>query len=169
VRNKWLSWEPNEGFVGSEGPTVAESPKAGTQDVHISHFPEDEVLENADAPQPTKPTKPFLEAPPETDLPKHDPELSSRAGASRNPPRLPKGVRLISYEPKTAPVAIDVCSVVIDVERFIGQELIALDARLHNPIQIRGGHGVFMILERLRQVGLELSIEPADAHRNEVR
>jgi hypothetical protein len=58
------------------------------------------------------------------------------------------------------PIAIDVCSIVVDVEKFIQTELAELDARLHSPIQIRGGWGVFTILDRLRQVGLELEIEP---------
>jgi hypothetical protein len=74
--------------------------------------------------------------------------------------RLPHGVRLVRYEPKPPPIAIDVCSIVVDVEKFIQTELAELDARLHSPIQIRGGWGVFTILDRLRQVGLELEIEP---------
>lgn len=74
-------------------------------------------------------------------------------------PALPGGVRLIRYEPKTPPVAIDTCSVVTDLKRFIRGELIDLDARLHSPVQIRAGHGVFTILDRLRQVGLELEIQ----------
>jgi hypothetical protein len=74
--------------------------------------------------------------------------------------RLPRGVRLVRYEPKPPPIAIDVCSIVVDVERFIQTELAELDARLHSPIQIRGGWGVFTILDRLRQVGLDLEIEP---------
>jgi hypothetical protein len=79
---------------------------------------------------------------------------------NRQPFRLPRGVRLVRYEPKPPPIAIDVCSIVVDVERFIQTELAELDARLHSPIQIRGGWGVFTILDRLRQVGLELEIEP---------
>jgi hypothetical protein len=74
-------------------------------------------------------------------------------------PPLPAGVRLIRYEPKVPPVAIDVCSVVQDVEQFIQIELQELSARLHSPVQIRGGWGVFTILDRLRQVGLELEID----------
>jgi hypothetical protein len=75
-------------------------------------------------------------------------------------PPLPPGVRLISYNPKSPPVAIDVCSVVTDVEKFIRAELGELNARLHSPVQIRGGWGAFTILERLRQVGVELELEP---------
>jgi hypothetical protein len=75
-------------------------------------------------------------------------------------PFLPRGVRLIRYQPKEPPIGIDVCSVVTDVDRFIRAELRELDGRLNNPVQIRGGWGVFAILERLRQAGLELEIVP---------
>jgi hypothetical protein len=86
-----------------------------------------------------------------------EPEDRIRNAPKECPP-LPAGVRLVGYRPKTAPVAIDVCSVVTDVDRFIRSELGELDARLHNPGQIRGGFGVFAILERLRQAGLQLEI-----------
>jgi hypothetical protein len=74
-------------------------------------------------------------------------------------PPLPKGIRLVRYEPKSTPVAIDVCSVVTDVSLFIQREIEELNARLHSPVQIRGGWGVFTILDRLRQAGVELALE----------
>jgi hypothetical protein len=74
-------------------------------------------------------------------------------------PGLPRGVRLVKFEPKQPPVALDVCSIVTDVQQFVAAELMELDARLHAPAQIRAGHGVFTILERLRQVGVELAID----------
>lgn len=45
------------------------------------------------------------------------------------------------------------------MEKFIQAELRELDARLHSPVQIRGGWGVFTILDRLRQAGLDLEID----------
>src|SRR5712692_4769345 len=74
-------------------------------------------------------------------------------------PALPLGVRVVGYEPKSPPVAIDVCSIVTDVQKFIEAELRELDARLHSPVQIHGGWGVFTILDRLTRVGLKLAIE----------
>jgi hypothetical protein len=73
-------------------------------------------------------------------------------------PPLPRGVHLLPCQPKEPPIAIDECSVVTDVDGFIRAELRELHARLHSPVQIRGGWGVFAILDRLRQVGLELEI-----------
>lgn len=74
---------------------------------------------------------------------------------------LPLGIRLVRYEPKEPPVAIDLASVVYDVDKFIQVELRELEARLCSPVQIRGGWGVYAILDRLRQVGVELEIVPS--------
>lgn len=52
-----------------------------------------------------------------------------------------------------------VVSVVTDVDKFIRHYLEELDARLHNPVQIRGGGSVFEILSKLAEGGLELAIE----------
>jgi len=74
---------------------------------------------------------------------------------------MPKGVRLIRWESKTAPVAIDVCSVVLDVPKFIEGELRALDSRLNNPWAIHGGFTVPQMLDRLAQVGVLVGLENA--------
>jgi hypothetical protein len=75
-------------------------------------------------------------------------------------PTMPKGVRLIGWEPRPAPVAIDVCSVVVDVPKFIESELRALDSRLNNPSTIHGGFTVAQMLDRLAQAGLEVDLDP---------
>jgi hypothetical protein len=75
-------------------------------------------------------------------------------------PPMPEGVRLIRWEPKPAPVAIDVCSVVVDVRKFIHGELRALDSRLNNPWTIHGGYTVPQMLDRLAQAGLEVELDP---------
>jgi hypothetical protein len=73
---------------------------------------------------------------------------------------MPQGVRLVRWEPKAAPVAIDVCSVVVDVPRFIESELRALDSRLNSPWTIHGGFTVPQMLDRLAQAGVEVELEP---------
>jgi hypothetical protein len=75
-------------------------------------------------------------------------------------PPMPEGVRLVRWEPKSGPVAIDVCSVVVDVAKFIHSELRALDSRLNNPWTIHGGFTVPQMLDRLAQAGLEVELEP---------
>ena len=86
----------------------------------------------------------------------HIPSVSK---VSKAPP-MPEGIRLIRWEPKSAPVAIDVCSVVVDVPKFIESELRALDSRLNNPRTIHGGFTVPQMLDRLAQVGLVVVLEP---------
>lgn len=76
-------------------------------------------------------------------------------------PAMPKGVRLIRWEPRLAPVAIDVCSVVMNVPKFIESELRALDSRLNNPWTIHGGFTVPQMLDRLAQVGVLVGLENA--------
>jgi hypothetical protein len=67
---------------------------------------------------------------------------------------------LIRWQFKAAPVAIDVCSVVVDVRKFMESELRALDSRLNNPWTIHGGFTVPQMLDRLAQAGLEVELEP---------
>jgi hypothetical protein len=86
----------------------------------------------------------------------HIPPVSKVPGVAP----IPNGIRLIRWESKTAPVAIDVCSVVVDVPKFIESELRALDSRLNNPGTIRGGFTVWQMLDRLAQAGLIVELEP---------
>jgi len=72
---------------------------------------------------------------------------------------MPPGVKLLRYEPKAPPVALGVCSVVTDISKFIETELRDLDSRLNSPWTIRGGWSVPQILDRLRQVGVEVEID----------
>jgi len=74
-------------------------------------------------------------------------------------PPLPKGVRLVRYRPKEAPVFVAPISIVADVGKFIRVYLEELDAQLNHPIQIRAGGSVFEIVAKLAEVGLELAIE----------
>ena len=78
-------------------------------------------------------------------------------------PQMPVGVQLVRWNPKPAPVAIDVCSVVVDVPKFVQSELLALDSRLNNPWTIHGGFTVPQILDRLAQAGVvvALAVEPS--------
>lgn len=75
-------------------------------------------------------------------------------------PPMPKGIRLVRWEPKTAPVVIDVCSEAVEVPKFIESELRMLDSRLNDPWTIRGGFTVPQMLDRLAQAGVEVELEP---------
>jgi hypothetical protein len=87
---------------------------------------------------------------------------SPGTGATRLPAcpyDLPAGVRLLGYDHKRPPVAVTVCSIVDDVPKFIRYALAELDARLHDPIQIKAGDSVFALLSKLADCGVELAIE----------
>jgi hypothetical protein len=87
-------------------------------------------------------------------------EVAAYLKARNEIPSMPQGVRLVRYEPKPAPVRLDVCSVVFDVSKFIESELRALDSRLNDPWTIHGGFTVPQMLDRLAQAGLEVELEP---------
>jgi hypothetical protein len=74
-------------------------------------------------------------------------------------PPLPPGVRLVKYSPKCPPVGVSVCSVVINVARFISRNLEDLDARLNHPAQMGVGDSVPETLAKLAEVGLELALD----------
>jgi hypothetical protein len=79
--------------------------------------------------------------------------------APPNCPPLPRGLKLVRYIPRIPPIKLDDgYSSITNVAKFIDSELRELYARLYSPVQIRGGYGVFVILDRLRQVGLEIEI-----------
>jgi hypothetical protein len=85
---------------------------------------------------------------------KHPPGVPAPAGC----PPLPPGVRLVRYAPKTPPVAVQPCSIVTDVDKFIAAYLQDLDWRLKNP---KGYAAAPLpeILSKLAEVGLELELE----------
>lgn len=110
------------------------------------------IIEKPGQSEPTKPSKPSSVG--------FEGSRSRGFSIKREPSvqTLPRGLRLVRYEPKQPPICIESYAVVSDVEKFIEAELRELDARLHNPIQIRAGWGIFTILDWLRQCGVELEI-----------
>jgi hypothetical protein len=136
----------------------------------------EEITEKSSAPEPSKPSKPGFDGfdgnltEPFPVTPGHEQNARPRANAkaldgcsgAKGPfgySAMPKGIRLIRWEPKTAPVVIDVCSVVVDVSKFIAGELRALDSRLNNPATIHGGFSVPQMLDRLAQVGVTVELD----------
>lgn len=163
MKSKWLDWTPESQVAEQAAPPEPTKPtKTGSVGfvgddrglLHTTSCSESPLPAGKNAPMSLEQIRNHpLFCPPKVSV---TPE-SGVPGPSTCPP-LPNGVQLVRYEPKTPPVAIDVCSVVYELDKFIAGELRELDARLHSPVQIRGGHGVFTTLERLRQVGLELEI-----------
>jgi hypothetical protein len=169
--SKWLDWTPSRdeltekkraldpskpsepGFDGFEGHSPELFPI--TQDhEEVSQY-EVNAIAKMGEPQPSKPSEP----PNDSSL-SLVPTTDGATPTSLMCPDMPKGVRLVRWEPIEAPVRLDVCSVVFDVPKFISSELRALDYRLNNPWTIHGGFTVPQMLDRLAQAGMEVELDP---------
>jgi len=86
--------------------------------------------------------------------------LRERQGVSAPPecPPLPPGVRLVRYTPKTPPVAIQPCSIVTNVDKFIRSYLRDLRFRLEHP-EAYACTPMCEILAKLAEVGVELALD----------
>jgi len=80
-------------------------------------------------------------------------------GRRRSIPPMPSGVRLLRWSPKTPPVVLQQCSVVIDVEKFIVATLAQLKARLQGKDFAAGNWSKRELIERLEQVGVEVEVD----------
>ena len=75
-------------------------------------------------------------------------------------PTMPPGVRLISWELKEPPVAIEMCTtVVINPARFAKSTLLQLQAALKGKRWLAGHWSTAELVERLKQVGVEVELE----------
>ena len=74
-------------------------------------------------------------------------------------PAMPAGVRLVKWKPKSAPVELNRCSVVIDVGPFISSTLQQLAAALAGKNWQAGNWSIPELVDRLAQVGIEVELE----------
>lgn len=92
----------------------------------------------------------------------HKPEILV---ALRNPPvaipAMPPGVRLIAWELKEPPVAIETCAVVTDPALFARTTLEQLRTALAQPKRWIGW-SVPQLIDRLAQVGVSVRLESAE-------
>jgi len=94
----------------------------------------------------------------------HRPEVTAFLKTRTITPAMPPGVRLIEWKLKEPPVAIDVCSVVIEPERFARSTLNELRIALANQTTRRKqcvGWTVAQLIDRLAQVGVRVTLETA--------
>lgn len=76
-------------------------------------------------------------------------------------PPMPKGVRLLQWAPKRPPVTIESWSVVNNVPRFIRTTFGQLQAAMAGKDWLAGNRSVRELVERLEQVGVNISVEGA--------
>lgn len=85
-------------------------------------------------------------------------ERTSGVCAPATCPMLPSGVRLIRYSPRTLPVVVRPCSVVTDMDKFIGSYLRDLQVRLQHP-EAYACAPLSDILSKLADAGVELKVD----------
>jgi hypothetical protein len=133
MRSKWLDSKPNSvGFVGSpsEGNPIIRPERARI----IANSPEDEA---------TKPTKPPLHA---GEMP------------SSSEPTKPLRIRVVEWNLKEPPIAIEYHAVVTNPAKFASGTLGELRERLTNPKR-KYGWSVPQLIDRLAQVGVTVALE----------
>lgn len=82
--------------------------------------------------------------------------LRSRAAA----PMMPPGVRLVNWDPKRPPVAIETCTVVTDTILFANATLKQLQRALTTRRWV--GWSIPQLMDRLAQVGVVVALESRD-------
>ncbi len=91
---------------------------------------------------------------------KTDPyRLAVHQAEQEGPQLIPRGIRLLEWQPKQPPVAITTWAVVNDVPQFIGATLTQLEAALRGDTWLAGNWSVRDLVERLEQVGVKVSVE----------
>lgn len=151
--SKWLEWKPTSDTFGT-------APLGANPIIHVSEDKNDPKHEVTKVPK-------VINTPCGNSVETHSDEIIENTRMTPVPkvpklaeiPQMPNGVRLVHWDPQPAPAAIDICSVVLNIPKFIKTELQALDSRLNNPQTIHGGFTVPQILDRLAQVGLIVTVE----------
>jgi len=85
----------------------------------------------------------------------HKPEIIHALAAI---PPMPKGIRLVEWKLKEPPVAIEVCSVVVDTDRFARTTLEQLGTALTQPKRWVGWT-IPQLIDRLAQVGVRVAFD----------
>ena len=139
-RSEWLDWQPSQcSFVGFEGSLPGESSIIQTledRETRLEQPFKGRIMENAGRTVPTKPTKPTAE---------------------KIPP-MPRGVKLIAWNPKRPPVGISYCAVVSDVEGFIADTLTQIGKLLNSKAEPEARRKLRDLVDVLEQCGVVVKI-----------
>lgn len=73
-------------------------------------------------------------------------------------PTMPPGVKLVRWEPLSAPVQLNRCTTITDTERFIESTLRQLDARLRDDDWGAGNWSLSELIGRLESVGVGVAL-----------
>jgi hypothetical protein len=92
-------------------------------------------------------------------------EVAAYIRARNAIPAMPAGVRLVRWEPKTAPIILTRCSVVTDVRRFISITLLELKSAIVGQRWQSGNWSVRELVDRLEQCGVLVQITESGRER----
>lgn len=95
------------------------------------------------------------------ELRKRRSEVMAFLRSRESTPQMPPGVRLISWNLKKPPVAIEYHAVIVDSAKFAGATLGELRQRILNPKR-KYGWTVPQLIDRLAQVGVTVTLESTD-------
>ncbi|MGB8030269.1 MAG: hypothetical protein WCF30_11450 [Terracidiphilus sp.] len=90
------------------------------------------------------------------DLRRHKAEI---IGLLSSRPAMPAGARLVSWNPKTAPVRLSECSTATNVDLFIRTSLAQLEAALQGRSWLAGGWGLSGLTQRLALCGCIVALD----------
>jgi len=88
----------------------------------------------------------------------HRSEVAEFLQARDAVPAMPSGVRLVSWNPKHAPIVLSRYSVITDVPAFITSTLRQLEAALEGNCWRAGNWSVRDLMERLEEAGVKLEV-----------
>jgi hypothetical protein len=94
-----------------------------------------------------------------TELKQHREELIGLLREGETSPPMPRGVRLLKWEPKNPPIAIVRLGIVSNVPKFIAATLLQLQARLEGKDFLAGNWPLRELVDRLEQVGVVVKVE----------
>lgn len=94
-----------------------------------------------------------------TDLRLHKSEVLTLLRERAAVPSMPKGVHLVRWEPKPAPIAITQVEIVTDVPRFVTMTLLELKAALRGKRWLAGNRSVRELIERLDECGVVVELD----------
>jgi hypothetical protein len=95
-------------------------------------------------------------------------EVAVYLKARRAIPPMPEGIRLISWNLKDPPVAIEMCAVVTGPALFAKTTLEQLRVALENPKRWVGW-SIPQLIDRLAQVGVIVALEATESAEHEAR
>lgn len=86
-------------------------------------------------------------------------EVAAYIKARTKIPEMPKGIRLVRWEPRPAPIAVTRVEIVTDVPSFVRMTLLEMQNALINERWLAGNRSVRELIDRLEECGVAIEID----------